>query len=336
MTMIFISYSQKDEAAFTSLCLALEAARLPYWPGRLKAGQSLKEQLRDAITKCDVCIFVATKNSVNSQWCLNEIGAFWGAGKRIVLYAANNDIENDLPPLFKGDFWTSNAREVIEQVREELEEIAGKASSVGSNTALPMSVQLDSELDDDDKRLLFHLAKNHRGRDLYHAASEIGFDNIDADYHADRLSKTFGLIRRQRSMGSKEYGLTTEGVKYVKENRPPLRQAIDTIKLRQAFARLKALTEHLPDDDEIEDKYVNDYHALLDTIQAETGQDFSHFRVPENELTRRERLTGIDVFEGETHTALTPERYCDRAVFLIGLRGAINYIDAFLPPPLSK
>lgn len=122
-SMIFISYSQKDEAAFSSLCLALESAGLPYWPGRLKAGEPLKDQLRDAISKCEVCIFVATRTSVTSKWCLNEIGAFWGAGKRIILYAANHDIEGELPPLFRGDYWTSNAREVISQVREELAQV---------------------------------------------------------------------------------------------------------------------------------------------------------------------------------------------------------------------
>jgi hypothetical protein len=127
--MIFISYSLKDEASYTSLCLALESANLPYWKQNLKAGAPLKDQLRDAISKCDVCIFVATRGSVTSQWCLNEIGAFWGAGKRIILYAANADIENKLPPLFKGDYWTSDAREVINQVREELEKSKKRESS---------------------------------------------------------------------------------------------------------------------------------------------------------------------------------------------------------------
>lgn len=121
--MIFISYSLKDEAPFTSLCLALEAANVPYWKGQLRAGASLKDQLRDAISKCDICIFIATRSSVTSQWCLNEIGAFWGAGKRIIIFSANPDIENKLPPLFKGDYWTCDARAVISQVKEELEEI---------------------------------------------------------------------------------------------------------------------------------------------------------------------------------------------------------------------
>jgi hypothetical protein len=121
--MIFISYSLKDEASYSSLCLALEAANLSYWNQNLKAGTPLKDQLREAISKCDVCIFVATRDSAISQWCLNEIGAFWGAGKRIILYVANAGVENKLPPLFKGDFWTSDAREVIRQVREALDEL---------------------------------------------------------------------------------------------------------------------------------------------------------------------------------------------------------------------
>jgi hypothetical protein len=67
---------------------------------------------------------------VISQWCLNEIGAFWGAGKRIFLYAAHHDVENDLPPLFKGDYWTGDARELIRQVREKLEELARTQKAV--------------------------------------------------------------------------------------------------------------------------------------------------------------------------------------------------------------
>ena len=114
---------------------------MSYWDGRLKAGASLKEQLRKAITKCDVCIFIATKNSVVSQWCLCEVGAFWGAGKRIILYAAHHDIENELPPLFKGDFWTDDAREVINQVKEELEGIREKVDTKSVADELNSSAQ---------------------------------------------------------------------------------------------------------------------------------------------------------------------------------------------------
>lgn len=115
--MIFISYSQRDQAPYSSLCLALENEKLAYWASSsMKAGTPLKDQLREAIAKCDACIFIATQSSIESKWCLAETGAFWGAGKRIILYKANPDI--DPPPLFHGDLWTCDVREIIQQVKE--------------------------------------------------------------------------------------------------------------------------------------------------------------------------------------------------------------------------
>ena len=115
--MIFISYSQRDQAPYSSLCLALENEKLAYWSSSsMKAGASLKDQLREAIAKCDACIFIATQRSIESKWCLAETGAFWGAGKQIILYKANPDI--DLPPLFYGDLWTCDVREILQQVKE--------------------------------------------------------------------------------------------------------------------------------------------------------------------------------------------------------------------------
>jgi hypothetical protein len=97
--------------------MALDNEHLPYWATRsMKAGTSLSDQLREAITKCGICVFIATQSSIESKWCLAETGAFWGAGKRIVLYKATPDI--NLPPLFQGDLWTCDIREVIQQVRE--------------------------------------------------------------------------------------------------------------------------------------------------------------------------------------------------------------------------
>lgn len=177
--MIFISYSLKDEAHFTSLCLALEAAHLPYWEGRLKSGTSLKEQLREAVSKCEVCIFIASKNSVVSQWCLNEIGAFWGAGKRLILYSTDHDAE--LPPLFKGDYRISNAREVIRQVEEELKELAEKAT----NSSEPF-IQPDEHDRDLFKRFLARLPSSGKAvRFLHEHDIAVSFPSewLDPLYH---------------------------------------------------------------------------------------------------------------------------------------------------------
>jgi hypothetical protein len=121
---IFISYSEKDTAPYSSLCFALESAGIEYWDNKkMKAGVSLKDQLREAITKCEICIFIVTRSSITSTWCLAETGAFWGVGKRIILYVANPDIAKDkLPPLFQGDLHTCDVREVIRQVKEASEQ----------------------------------------------------------------------------------------------------------------------------------------------------------------------------------------------------------------------
>jgi hypothetical protein len=119
---VFISYSEKDQGPYSSLCMVLESEGIEYWdPKKMKLGSSLKEQLREAIAQCDLCIFLATRSSVESQWCLAEIGAFWGAGKRIILYKANPDIdEARLPPIFQGDLWTCNVRDLLHQTKDAL------------------------------------------------------------------------------------------------------------------------------------------------------------------------------------------------------------------------
>jgi hypothetical protein len=117
----FISYSQKDEAAYTTLSVALEGQKIDYWdPKTMRVGASLREQLREGIKKCDVCIFLATHNSIASQWCLAEIGAFWGAGRTVIVFMADSSLsENEIPVQFKGDLWSRDIRKVIDTVRAE-------------------------------------------------------------------------------------------------------------------------------------------------------------------------------------------------------------------------
>lgn len=115
----FISYSQKDIAAHSTLSLALEGQHINYWdPKSMEAGASLRDQLRGAINRCDVCIFLATRSSIESKWCSAEIGAFWGAGKKVIVFISDPEItEEQIPPQFQGDLWTRDVREVIRNVQ---------------------------------------------------------------------------------------------------------------------------------------------------------------------------------------------------------------------------
>ena len=117
---VFISYSNKDEAFYNTLTLALKGAKIQLWSvDSLESGASLSEQLRAAIERCEICVFLATQHSIKSQWCLAEIGAFWGAGKRVIVYLADPDLnEDDIPPQFKGNLYEKNPLKLVQAIRK--------------------------------------------------------------------------------------------------------------------------------------------------------------------------------------------------------------------------
>jgi|SRR5580658_10923901 hypothetical protein len=54
--------------------------------------------------------------------------------------------------------------------------------------------------------------------------------------------------------------------------------------LAQAYFLLKSLKENTPDTFEVEQKWVDDFHTILDTVGKETGEDLLAFRVEANDL----------------------------------------------------
>ena len=119
-TPVFISHSHEDEAAYSALCLAFDSSGVSRWDvSKLSLGKPLADGLRSAIEQCDVCVFLATSRSLESRWCLAELGAFWGAGKKVVIYLADPTVdESKLPPQFRGNLWTANATRLIAAVTE--------------------------------------------------------------------------------------------------------------------------------------------------------------------------------------------------------------------------
>jgi hypothetical protein len=107
---------------------------------------------------------------------------------------------------------------------------------------------------------------------------------------------------------------------------------MDEMKLRKALALLQSLADELPPRGDIEEKYVNIYHQTLTDIESETGQELSYFSIPPTELERH--ITSIPGprigRHGGGEPTYTQARYCDRARFFIGFRGAINFINSFM------
>src|SRR5688572_19720770 len=116
---IFVSHSQQDEAVYSNFCLTLDGTGVKRWDQQTMAvGGSLADQLREAIRICDGCVFLATKRSVESKWCMAELGAFWGAGKRVIVFLADPEIsEGQLPVQFQGNLWSRSAHRVLEAIQ---------------------------------------------------------------------------------------------------------------------------------------------------------------------------------------------------------------------------
>ncbi len=54
--------------------------------------------------------------------------------------------------------------------------------------------------------------------------------------------------------------------------------------LTQAYFLLKSLKDNIPDTHEIDEKWVSDFHKILDTVEKETDSDLTAFRVDASEL----------------------------------------------------
>jgi TIR domain len=112
---VFISHDFDDKALYYSLCLALDSSNIRrYDVSKLSPGEALTIALRSAIEECDHCVFIATPRSLKSAWCLAELGAFWGAGKRVIVYQGDPLVdESVIPPQFRGNLWTADAKDLL-------------------------------------------------------------------------------------------------------------------------------------------------------------------------------------------------------------------------------
>jgi len=118
--MAFISHSFENKPEFENITDALQLRGVDFWnPGEIRPGGSLREQLRAAVERCTLCIFIATRQSINSSWCGAELGAFWGAGKPIIVYLAEASLkEDELPHIIQGDVWERRISKIADRAKE--------------------------------------------------------------------------------------------------------------------------------------------------------------------------------------------------------------------------
>ena len=194
---VFISHSFADQAEFGNVADWLDRDGVPYWrPEDVKAGSSLRGQLRQAVASCNVCIFVATHNSVKSSWCGAELGAFWGAETPIIVYLADSSLTDDqLPPILHGDAWDRKLSRIAERAAE-LTNIQARPASI--RPALPTD-NITAMTVEQLESLIAGAVSLVRANEAVRAASGRGAENVgDAALDAAgqmlrAASATFGI-----------------------------------------------------------------------------------------------------------------------------------------------
>jgi DNA-binding MarR family transcriptional regulator len=119
------------------------------------------------------------------------------------------------------------------------------------------------------------------------------------------------------------------------DNSPQISALPKNPTLRKAVIRLQSIYDHLSTAD-LSETYVNDYHAILDTVQAEIHEDLSPFRIPQSELRRHVSNIGWEGAYSGWQISQTKELFCPPEVFRIALSGALNFIKTYEPPESPK
>lgn len=146
---IFVSHSAIDEklagalvdCIFSCMILEDEEVRCTSVPGhKLGIGSDAAQILRDELDETGVVIGLLTGNAIKSSWVLFELGATWGAQKKIQPLIADDINYSDLP----GPLTGKHAAKLSEK-NDLIQFIAELSSTVKAKTRTP--AKIDSAID---------------------------------------------------------------------------------------------------------------------------------------------------------------------------------------------
>lgn len=88
-----------------------------------------------------------------------------------------------------------------------------------------------------------------------------------------------------------------------------------------AYSKLLALKSNLPNDIKVEAYYVDQYHAMLDSLKDVLGDDVGEFQMEASEIDYKS--VG---YAPRTGTRYSKKKYCDRHKLLAKIDGLLNYL----------
>jgi hypothetical protein len=120
--------------------------------------------------------------------------------------------------------------------------------------------------------------------------------------------------------------LASQGCANVDVNSPQLgmEAKMKEMSVKQPYSRLEALKKNLPPSMTVDQKYVGEFHSILDSLEKESGASLNDFRVPGSELRRR--MTTKNTLTGEVSYSESPE--CDRAFLMMKIDATLGFFTS--------
>lgn len=104
---------------------------------------------------------------------------------------------------------------------------------------------------------------------------------------------------------------------------------MDQDKILRAYTRLKSLKDNLPQTYDVHEKYIQEYHEIVDLLTEETGNSLNEFKVPDKELERKitSMWPSIPYTGQKAGKRYSKERRCERDVLLTKLDALLSYFE---------
>jgi hypothetical protein len=94
-------------------------------------------------------------------------------------------------------------------------------------------------------------------------------------------------------------------------------------KIIRLYTRLNSLKQNLPKSTTCHEKYVGEYHSIVQELEGATKLDLAEFRIPDGEV--KPLLASFNYLSGEKK--YTAERFCDKNFLLTKLDALLNYFQ---------
>lgn len=94
-------------------------------------------------------------------------------------------------------------------------------------------------------------------------------------------------------------------------------------KIIRIYSRLSALRQNLPNNYNIHEKYLKEYHEIIDLLEKEISNSLNEFKIPIIEV--KPQITGGDYSTGETY--YSEDNYCEKSLFLSKLDAILSYFS---------